>query len=769
MSASASIHDPTASLPVVLARFPTAKPPRGPALGVVETMLWPTLATKLTGPRRIGQKDGPNLVFARFKPEPSGEARRLKENVEGRTAVALDCETNKLTGEVPPAPSVVVDRLGRLGWAAVLYTSHSHTAEAPRYRIVLPLTDELPPILPAVEVIANALGLNGVLDTSKLGAASVFYLPSAPAGSSVEHHQAVHVHGAPVDAAWMQDQAGVILAKREAEQAAIRAEVMAEAERRRQAKLKAGGSAKPAENLIQAIRDRLDLAGELLKHGYEKQGDRYLYSGSETGIAGVHILTGGDGVERAYSHHSGDPLAAGNLPSWCFSKAVDVVDVVTILDFGGDQRKALHELAKRFEIGEPLQAKVPPEEPPGFADVPPPQQRNSGATVNTTEDDRPALYILRKGWQENTIPPRPWVAPGFLLRKSVTALAGPPSAGKSSIVVAWSAAHATGVEFGKFRSYNGRPLKVLSYNVEDDRDEQMRRYSAVARQMGTTPNKIMQNLVLCGPEQIGTLLRICTDGTGIINSRAMTELRSLLGDTKPDAAWFDPFVELHNAEENDNTAVREIMASFRSLAREFDLALGVLFHTRKGTATPGDPDQIRGASSIVGAARVALTVNVMTDEEATKLGVLPDNRRSFFRVDDAKKNYSRIEDAEWFERIEHRLDNGDYVVAPMPWTPPDMMVDQAMLARIATLIGKGSPHGDPWSAKLSADDRSIAHGLAGLGITTKGAQAQALKQVLASGLVNIGRYRKTGRSQAEAPQGLRTVENEPRFASWWDA
>ena len=59
---------------------------------------------------------------------------------------------------------------------------------------------------------------------------------------------------------------------------------------------------------------------------------------------------GRDGVERVYSHHAADPLAEGNLPSWCGVKAIDVVDVVTILDYRSDRKKALSTLAKRFEI-----------------------------------------------------------------------------------------------------------------------------------------------------------------------------------------------------------------------------------------------------------------------------------------------------------------------------------------------------------------------------------------------------------------------------------
>ena len=52
-----------------------------------------------------------------------------------------------------------------------------------------------------------------------------------------------------------------------------------------------------------------------------------------------------------FSHNATDPLHAANLPAWCDGvTALDVVDVVIILDFSGDRQRALREMAKRFSI-----------------------------------------------------------------------------------------------------------------------------------------------------------------------------------------------------------------------------------------------------------------------------------------------------------------------------------------------------------------------------------------------------------------------------------
>ncbi|CAH2606530.1 conserved protein of unknown function (plasmid) [Rhodovastum atsumiense] len=381
---------PLARLPIRVSRFTTATP-TGPAMGDTERLTWKAF-TRLFGRRREGSKDGPNIVLATFRPEPDGRVRRLKANVTTRTAIALDLEMNKDTGDVPPPFPEAVARVKAAGWAGVVYTSHNHDPEEPRYRIVLPLSEEIAPDLPAPEVVAELLGLRGVLDESKLGASSVFYLPSGEPGR-LAHHETEIIPGRPVDAGWMRENAGALLARREAERERLRAEALAEAERRRAERRKQGYD--PDASIIEAVRDRLDLEAELVAHGYERKGEgRYLYPGSETGVPGVYVLRGSDGIQRAYSHHAADPLAAGNLPSWCRAKAVDAVDVVTILDHGGDLKTALRELAKRFGIE--TRARRPEEPPPpsGYEGpeaeeeiAPPavPAQRREGDTASWPE------------------------------------------------------------------------------------------------------------------------------------------------------------------------------------------------------------------------------------------------------------------------------------------------------------------------------------------------------------------------------------------------
>jgi hypothetical protein len=332
--------------------FPWGEPPEEekgkPALGEPETTTWANFASVFWH-RREGEKNGINFVPALFNPWHDGKmVRRVKAGVIARTAIAIDIETKN--GNVPPEPAVVVKRLAELGLAGVVYTSHNHDPVSDiRFRVVVPVEQEIAPDVPAPLYLAELLDLADVLDRSKIGAASLFYLPSCPPDAG-DLHECHVVQGAAVDAAWIRSKE----TERQAEEERIAAEAHAAAAERLEGRRATGFS--PDDSLIEKLRQRLDLQSLLTSHGYDKSGTgktaRYRHANSRSGMFGADIKTFG-GVERIYSHNAGDPLHHSNLPAWCGVTAIDAVDVVTILDFAGDRPRALHELAKQFGIIKP--------------------------------------------------------------------------------------------------------------------------------------------------------------------------------------------------------------------------------------------------------------------------------------------------------------------------------------------------------------------------------------------------------------------------------
>ncbi len=337
-----------AAAPLHLSWFPTAIRSKGPAYGIPRDTTWGRLCDALRT-RRQGEKDGPCFVPARFQLEPDGmRVRRLGRNLLARTVIVLDIEANTATGELPPTLSDAVARVRALGWASAGYTSHKHTAAAQRYRLVFPISEEIDHELPAVEVVAGELGLGGVLDTSKCGAASPFYLPSCPPGR-LDDHEAAVVDGAPIAATWVREAAGKLLAARQAEQTRIAAEAHAQAELRRQVRIASGTD--PDNSLIEKIRVHLDLKALLLAHGYDRdRKGKFRHPNSQSGSFGADIK-GFAGIDRIYSHNATDPLHRNNLPEWCGGvTALDAVDVAIILDHAGNRKHGLRELAKRFGL-----------------------------------------------------------------------------------------------------------------------------------------------------------------------------------------------------------------------------------------------------------------------------------------------------------------------------------------------------------------------------------------------------------------------------------
>lgn len=265
------------------------------ASGKAERVTWDKLRAVVLRPRRQGPKVGRSFVPARLKSQGNGQVRRRRPDVEARTMIVLDVERNKVTGELPPSVQEAVRRIEAMGWEALVYTSHSHTEAEPRYRVMLRLDREIPyPHLPVVELAAEYLDLAGVIDRSKVGPASLFYLPSGE--GDLTHHTAVAVDGTPLSAGWVMQLSAMRLTWTQAAQAEVRAEAMAAAVLRREARVARGED--PDDSLIEKIRGHLDPREVLQEHGYQPVGDVFLYPGSQTGVAGVHILLGDDAVER---------------------------------------------------------------------------------------------------------------------------------------------------------------------------------------------------------------------------------------------------------------------------------------------------------------------------------------------------------------------------------------------------------------------------------------------------------------------------------------
>jgi RecA-family ATPase len=370
-----------------------------------------------------------------------------------------------------------------------------------------------------------------------------------------------------------------------------------------------------------------------------------------------------------------------------------------------------------------------------------------------------ALWHSDEAWSEADIPRRAWVARGFLERRNVTIVAGAGAAGKSMLFKAWAVASALGVPFSRFSPVS--PLRVLSYNVEDDLDEERRRLSATLRHFNATPADLASKLRIVGPNDVGTLVER-DPATGRLKvTEAMADLCQHIETFRPDILMLDPLVELHTVEENDNTGLRSVIANFRQLSVRYDIATALAHHVRKGAISPGDPDMVRGAGSIVGAARVVFTACGMSEDEAVKLGITPDGRKSFFRLDGAKINHAPLQDAEWFERIAHQLDNGEDVAAAVPWQPPRDVITSNHFDVIEAEVRRGFHAADAYCFRAGSP-RSFANLCQVHGIATKDGAKEVEKYLISKGYKEY-LYRDGSRNK---PKGIRSEDGFPTTVEW---
>ena len=373
----------------------------------------------------------------------------------------------------------------------------------------------------------------------------------------------------------------------------------------------------------------------------------------------------------------------------------------------------------------------------------------------------PAVWFDNEPWVEADIPPRPWIAPGYLLRGAVTLITGAPGGSKSYLVVAWSTALAFGLELGRFKP-NGK-VRVMSYNVEDDLDERRRRYSAGLRRCGHTSGDLVRQVIQVGAVGVGTLFDYDAIGNRLRPTPAFEALEKRICQDRPDVLILDPLAELHTADENSNTHLRAVTALFRTLAARHDMAVVILHHSRKGGGgAAGDPESARGASALMGAVRIALTVTPMTAEDATAFGLNADAARHFFRVESAKANYAPLDAADWFERCPVTLDNGDGAAMIVPWSPPNSRASADQQAAIEVGIALGSTIG-PWSPKLSSDARSVKLLMEQHGIVAAVAQKHILTELLQTGGIQVAEFR---RDNGAVAQGLRASDGRPLGVKW---
>lgn len=298
---------------------------------------------------------------------------------------------------------------------------------------------------------------------------------------------------------------------------------------------------------------------------------------------------------------------------------------------------------------------------------------------------------------EKDIPPRDWEVPGLLMRGQVTVLVAPSGSGKSLLTIQMGLAFADRQPWANWRPR--AKLRVLMVNSEDDIFEQRRRFAAAVRIMNNLDRDAVADKVILADSSHGIIIAKFHAASKTMTATPLLEkLVETVKRYQVDYITVDPFAETFEGEENNNE-LKWAAILWREVARRCNVAVLLVHHAKKyAQDMAGDVDAARGASALIGVARIVSTLFGMTKTEAQAMGIKEEERCDYLRYDDAKANLNKLSPyAKWFKKVSVTLDNarddipGDDVGALEPWKPPGLMdgITDELITRFMHRVDEG--------------------------------------------------------------------------------
>jgi len=246
---------------------------------------------------------------------------------------------------------------------------------------------------------------------------------------------------------------------------------------------------------------------------------------------------------------------------------------------------------------------------------------------------------------------REWLIKDLVLRRIMTVLVSPGGSGKSSFSLLAALALVTGRPLlGRDRFQVPTPLPVWLYSTEDPLDELHRRLEAYCNKFDIPPSELKHLYLTSGVKQPLTLVQATREGF-MVNTEAVEVLIQNIRKNNISLLIIDPFIRAHQVDENSNTGIDQVMKVLIEIMEQTNVGIFLIHHTKKTAMnyTPGDPDNARGASALIDAARMAFTLGPMREDDQAATGVDAQTRRLYRRLDYAKNNLLPPADrAIWF-------------------------------------------------------------------------------------------------------------------------
>lgn len=293
------------------------------------------------------------------------------------------------------------------------------------------------------------------------------------------------------------------------------------------------------------------------------------------------------------------------------------------------------------------------------------------------------------------LPRRKWVLGRMLLLDYLTMMVSPPGVGKTTLVLAAAVSICTGRNLIGYDVYEQG--KVWLHNNEDDSDELKRRLAAVLQHFDVPLDEVKNRLVMSSGADRPIIVAHKDHNGNVVCHPDVDACIDFIKTHNIKTFIVDPFVETHSVDENSNEQIKDVATIYRKIARAANCAVLLVHHTSKppqgqSDGHAGNMNTARGASSMLGVARVVDTLYSMSAKDAERYGIKEEERHLYVRLDDAKANLSLTSaEAKWFERIGVTIANGDEVGVLSPVTleiqnAPDQRKKEELSTLIAYLL-----------------------------------------------------------------------------------
>lgn len=203
-----------------------------------------------------------------------------------------------------------------------------------------------------------------------------------------------------------------------------------------------------------------------------------------------------------------------------------------------------------------------------------------------------------------------WICKPFIAKKSIGFVVGLPAVHKTWALMdlAIECARPSGSWFGLFPTQQSR---VLFIDLERYKGETQRRFSAMIVAKGLTLPELKDNLYL----KCGTTIRLDSQPN-------FDAFRSELLELRPDIIMIDSFAAIHSSQENDRSAIQQVMEKIKALRQEIGCTIVMINHENKMAYPNGEPQGIPtmgtmlGSTGIAAAAEFILIVRKVDDVTA---------------------------------------------------------------------------------------------------------------------------------------------------------